>query len=307
MFEHAYRCETFEIISDTVGMTPINTYFLETPDAVYALSRWQYHVGSYFLKPLPSPLLVIHLAGKSPVHYEVEESGISDYSIPGDLLTVAADTHSNWRVNGEVEILIFSLAETSPEQGKTPHEETLYFKAKIFQSKISSGSADTLTIALLRQLLLQQESNEDDDYYSNKLLETLILHLGKDNMLWMDSTDKSVGKGPALQISKIIKYIGNHLSEDLNTNKLASLAEINASYFSEAFKQHTGLPPHKYILRRRVERARELLQSTTMPFASIAEETGFSSQSHLTATFSRVLELPPSEIRKRGKKGFKTL
>ncbi len=319
MTEQAYRCETLEIISDAVGMTPVNTYFLETPDAIYSLSRRQHHVGSYFLKPLPSPLLVIHLAGKSPVYYDVknsyetkdsdkaENSGISDYCIPGDLLTVAANTQSTWQVNGEVEILIFSLAEYSSGKSKTPHKDTPYFQSNIFQQKISSGSTDSLTIALLRQLLLQCESDEDDSEYSNKLLETLLLHLNKDKMLWMEQTDKSVGKGPALQISEIIKYICGHLSEDLSTSKLSSLAEINASYFSEVFKQHTGLPPHKYILRKRVERARELLQSTTLPIACIAEETGFSSQSHMTATFSRVLEHSPSEIRKRVKKTIHTL
>jgi len=77
------------------------------------------------------------------------------------------------------------------------------------------------------------------------------------------------------------------------------VAGISSLYFSEAFKRHQGVTPHKYILTKRVDWAKELLSTTELPIATIAQETGFSSQGHLTTTFSRLMGLTPWEFRKK--------
>jgi transcriptional regulator GlxA family with amidase domain len=64
-------------------------------------------------------------------------------------------------------------------------------------------------------------------------------------------------------------------------------------HFAAQFKAATGLRPHEYLLRRRVERAQEMLQQTAMSVVDIALSVGFQSQSHFTVVFNRFVGRPP--------------
>jgi AraC family transcriptional regulator len=68
--------------------------------------------------------------------------------------------------------------------------------------------------------------------------------------------------------------------------------------FLRSFKQSTGLPPHQYILRERIERAKSLLSSPGLPLTEVALRSGFVDQSHLTKAFRRLTNLSPGAYRK---------
>jgi AraC-like DNA-binding protein len=61
---------------------------------------------------------------------------------------------------------------------------------------------------------------------------------------------------------RIRDYIESHLDGNVRLETLASLAGLSVHHFARAFRQSIGLSPHKYVLRRRIERARELLSQT---------------------------------------------
>jgi AraC family transcriptional regulator len=65
-----------------------------------------------------------------------------------------------------------------------------------------------------------------------------------------------------------------------------------------AFTKAFGTPPYRYVIQRRVERAKSLLRHTDLPVARIAYETGFASQSHLASTFKRTVGLTPGDYRR---------
>jgi len=64
------------------------------------------------------------------------------------------------------------------------------------------------------------------------------------------------------------------------------------------FKHSTGLPPHRYVVRRRVERAKVLLADTELTIAAIAGRCGFSHHQHLAASFSQLVGTTPSRFRR---------
>ena len=64
-------------------------------------------------------------------------------------------------------------------------------------------------------------------------------------------------------------------------------------HFAAQFKAATGLRPHEYLLRRRVERAQEMLAQTDMSVVDVALSVGFQSQSHFTVVFNRFVGHPP--------------
>ena len=72
------------------------------------------------------------------------------------------------------------------------------------------------------------------------------------------------------------------------------MAGMSLFHFSRSFKQSTGLPPHQYILRRRIEHAKSLLKTNELGIAEIGQRLGFSDQSHFTLIFRNSwVRLPP--------------
>jgi AraC family transcriptional regulator len=89
------------------------------------------------------------------------------------------------------------------------------------------------------------------------------------------------------------ELIVRDLSQNISIKHLAKECELSPSYFCRAFSQSTGLPPHRWLLEKRIERVRELLTASRMPLAEVAIACGFFDQSHLTKVFSRAIGMTP--------------
>jgi AraC-like DNA-binding protein len=83
------------------------------------------------------------------------------------------------------------------------------------------------------------------------------------------------------------------------TLPLASIAGLTPDYFDAAFNSSTGKTQYRYHIERRIYYAKELPQDVSVSVAEVACEVGFSSQSHLTATFRKITGISPSEFRNR--------
>jgi AraC family transcriptional regulator len=101
------------------------------------------------------------------------------------------------------------------------------------------------------------------------------------------------------RLPRITEYIEAHLGADLSLVDLAAEAGISRAHFVREFRRLTGLSPHQYVLRRRVERAAALLKTRDPCLKALALDVGFSSQSHLTAAFRRVYGITPGAYRDR--------
>jgi AraC-like DNA-binding protein len=86
-------------------------------------------------------------------------------------------------------------------------------------------------------------------------------------------------------------------AEPLDVPSLAAVAHLSASQFGRVFKQVYGETPHRYLQRRRVERAMTLLRQTDRPVTDVAWDVGFASLGTFSATFRRVVGLSPTEFR----------
>jgi len=94
------------------------------------------------------------------------------------------------------------------------------------------------------------------------------------------------------------EYVDAHLSGDLGLEQLALTAGMSLHHFARAFKASAGVPPHRFVLQRRIGLACDLLTCTDDPIADIAIATGFSDQSHLTRHFRQSLAVSPGEYRR---------
>ena len=109
------------------------------------------------------------------------------------------------------------------------------------------------------------------------------------------------GRGglPPVLTQRICEYIESHLEHKIGLEALANMAGLSTYHFARAFHQSVGMPPHGYLLSRRLERAERMLRETRLPLAEIAAATGFSDQSHLARHFRRRTGMPPGLARWR--------
>ena len=102
---------------------------------------------------------------------------------------------------------------------------------------------------------------------------------------------------PAWRLRHVIDYIDAHLDQDLTLAELAAVAGFSPSHFKALFRQATGTPVHRFVLERRVERARLHLLEGRLSVTEVALETGFAHPSHMARWMRRLLGLSPSQVR----------
>jgi AraC family transcriptional regulator len=79
---------------------------------------------------------------------------------------------------------------------------------------------------------------------------------------------------------------------------MAAVARLNPYHFARQLKRATGLPPHQYVIARRVERAKQLLQAgTDLSLAEVALHAGFCDQSQFSRHFKRLVGVTPGQFR----------
>jgi AraC family transcriptional regulator len=102
---------------------------------------------------------------------------------------------------------------------------------------------------------------------------------------------------PRWRLKRAIDYVESHLGETVTLVDLALATGLTRMHFAAQFRAATGLRPHEYLLRRRIERAQEMLTETTMSVVDIALTVGFQTQSHFTTVFKRFTGQPPKTWR----------
>lgn len=101
----------------------------------------------------------------------------------------------------------------------------------------------------------------------------------------------------SVRFKRVVDFIEAHLESDIGLFELSALAGLSVRHFSHAFKAAAGMTPHRYILRRRIERAKNLLRTTGETIEAIAERVGFSNQRQFSRTFARLTGSMPSAYR----------
>ena len=107
--------------------------------------------------------------------------------------------------------------------------------------------------------------------------------------------------GPRLtawQRRRVLEHIDTSLAKPLKNRELAAVLGYSEFHFNVAFRNAVGHAPHEYLIRRRIERAQQLMLSTDMPLCQIAAECGLADQSHLSRLFRRVVGETPAAWRK---------
>ena len=112
-----------------------------------------------------------------------------------------------------------------------------------------------------------------------------------------NSSESHKGGMPARRLRKVLDYIGENLTRDLGVTELARVAGMSPHYFSELFRKSVGRPPHQYVLRQRIERAKQSLRNPTRSVLEAGLAAGFENPSHFARTFRRFVGATPKQFR----------
>jgi AraC family transcriptional regulator len=138
----------------------------------------------------------------------------------------------------------------------------------------------------------RRSGSPNGSLYTESLGLALALHL-----LGRYKSTVAVQRGLSrIQLRRVTAYIENNIEQDLSLATLAHVAHLSASHFKTMFKRSTGFPVHEYVIRRRVDRAKNLLTRGDLAASQVAAEAGFSHQSHMARAMRRVLGVTPSAI-----------
>lgn len=155
-------------------------------------------------------------------------------------------------------------------------------------------------VVLLNRILKERESLELGSEFLNYLLilELFVLLSRALKMEWENSIKS---KSPKLKelIGISVNFINNNFERDISLGDIAKFVFLSPSYFTRAFKDETGMSPINYLLKTRIERAKELLADTSIKISDIALNVGFSNQQRFNEMFKKYAKVTPLQYRKQ--------
>ncbi|MGP4007512.1 helix-turn-helix domain-containing protein [Streptomyces sp. 4N124] len=242
-----------------------------------------------------SHLLILHLDGPVTVRRGRRGLTAARQVPPGGLFLHPAATELDVELGGHLNTVHVYLSDVAL-QAMADDERTVRLKEEF-------GSTDPL----LEQLVLALDGvvrrwEPSGAVYADQLALMTAAQLARRHSVRQrdaDAPERQVGLSDR-QFAAVRELLDARLSEPLSLADLASATGLSVSQFARRFKARTGCPPHRYLVRLRVEQAARLLRAGTLPIAHVAAACGFSHQEHLTRVLRSHLGTTPAALRREG-------
>lgn len=213
----------------------------------------------------------------------------------GDIDIIPAGLEGSWEDDADCSIFRVYVTPTLVRQVAQELERDSSNTELVPQFQLHDSRLESLVWAIKAELESEEPSNS---LYAESLGFALAVRLveGLDR-----KSPRVVLKGqvlsPALR-RRLVEYIETHLDQPLLLADIAAVAGLSVSHLKTLFTRSFGIPVHRYVMRRRVERAKFLLLSGVIPMSQAALEAGFSHQSHMARCMRKILGVSPGMLSK---------
>ncbi len=240
------------------------------------------------ISALPVMAMTVQLGGSRVL--EGKEGQWRSKSLPSFMLLVPPGCATNWHYSGTVDVGVLYFV--GPPEGLVAR-----FLALFGETKNPLQFSDGLVGSAAQQIFAElQKGAAADDEYIEKLADVLL-----EQSYRVLTTPGVTGLAPSHvhypRLQKVLQYIRANLAGDLSVAHLADFTGVSQTHFRRLFQEALGVSVHQFVQAARMEQARKLLATSSMPISKIAEECGFSSQSHLTTSFRKVFAATPAQYR----------
>jgi AraC family transcriptional regulator len=209
-----------------------------------------------------------------------------------DVIPAFLNHQTNW--DRDVEFSVIAICPTlliQATQDLMPCEIEL-----IPQVSIDDPVIQQLALALKLEI---QTGCMSGRLYGELLGTALAARLAANYSVTKPSLEFKTNGLPQSQLEHVIDYMKANLAQDLSILDLATLTGMSESHFSRSFKQSVGISPYQYLMKQRVERAKQLLEKRATTISSIALDCGFANQTHLTKVFHQMTGMTPKAYQTR--------
>ncbi|HST21753.1 MAG TPA: AraC family transcriptional regulator [Blastocatellia bacterium] len=164
---------------------------------------------------------------------------------------------------------------------------------------IESCSADDPVIRRIGMALKAEVESEGPAgrLYAESLANVLAVHLLRHYTQDSDRLRTAMGGLTGRKLNLATEFIEDNIERDLGITEIADAVDLSPFHFARSFKQATGVSPHQYLIKSRIERAKSLLAKSELPIVEVGFRVGFKNQSHFTTLFRRVTHLTPKAYR----------
>lgn len=157
------------------------------------------------------------------------------------------------------------------------------------------NTRDQQITALFQELITKYKSENLSDKLDVKSIALKLLSL----FISASTQESKVAlPNPEESFSALLAYINQNLERNISNNELSKLCYQHPSHFVRFFKKKAGMTPQKYIMEKRVQMAKRLIEQTDLKFSDIAIQAGFCDAPHLSKVFKKFYSISPQEYRK---------
>jgi len=142
-----------------------------------------------------------------------------------------------------------------------------------------------------------EAGGSDSRLYAESMATALSAHLLRRYCSHPEKIKDYTGGLSKYKLRQAVSYINEHLDQNLTLAEIAAAVRMSPNYFASLFKQSTGLTPHQYVMKCRIEKAKQLLHHQQLTLVEICQEVGFTSQSHFTRVFRKHAKTTPKAYR----------
>ncbi|MBD2083438.1 AraC family transcriptional regulator [Trichocoleus sp. ST-U3] len=244
---------------------------------------------------LPNYLLSIHLGQPIQLERTIDGRRSSDLLAEGDIMITPPYLHRKLFWDTDAEFLLLRLepklfASAVYESADANHIQI------VPQPKICDPLIQQIGLALKAELEIDGLS---DRLYAESMANALTVHLLRHYSTRRREIQACSGRLPSHKLQQAIDYIQAHLAEDVSLEAIATELGMSQYHFARLFKQSTGYSPYQYVIKRRIERAQELMMQEQHSIANIALKVGFTSQSQFGRHFKHLTGVTPKQFLKK--------
>ncbi len=250
-------------------------------------------------RPAGHPSFIYHLTRPTEVTRRIDGEKRERALIgPRQICITPGTSTTQWEHSGRPEILQVYLRRSLYERTV----EELYGR-RAGQAELAPRFAirdpflEQMALAVLGAL---RDGSTSEGLYIDTIAQMIALHLARTCAgVARDERLRFGGTLPERRIRQLTDYIEDHLAGDVSLDRLATEVNVSPVYLARVFKTALGQAPHQYVVSRRIERAKALLREGDDPIVDVALRSGFSSQSHLSSWFLRLVGVSPAAYRRQ--------
>jgi AraC family transcriptional regulator len=242
-------------------------------------------------------VLGLYTAGRHRVRRRQGRRLVEGWSDPGTVNLSPANFHASWEADGSSQAIVVFVRDSLLSRVIL---ENWSADPRNIEIQPQFLVRDPVIESIVTQLAVEARNGSPSGLlYAQSACEFLAYHLIQRHSTLSKTPRQSLGGLPGHRLRVVKNYIEENLGNQITLRELAGLTYVSVRHFERAFRQSVGVPPHRYVLERRMSAARDLLLThPNLAIEEIARKLGFSSSSHLSAAFSRRMGCSPAAFRR---------